>query len=132
MNMCSIMYVLLLGVVPAIILLGYTGGSKATKGIVFEESTVWTFYLQLVLTIVAYLFFCLGYKIKQKEPKLSITYAKSKTLPTSVIFSVLSFVSLFLWASGYGGVGGLLANANSIRAGWLSSSNSFAFFKHSC
>lgn len=130
MNMCSIMYVLLLGVVPAIILLGYTDGSKATKGIVFEESTVWTFYLQLVLTIVAYLFFCFGYKIKQKETKLSATYAKSKTLPTSVIFSVLSLVSLFLWASGYGGVGRLIANANSIRAGWLSSSNSFTFFKH--
>lgn len=130
MNMCSVMYILSLCVMPAIVLFGYTNGLSFTNSIVFEEKTVWTFYSQLILTIIGYLILHFGYRIKQKESKAYTSFTEQKNLLISVIFSLISAVSLYLWASGYGGINGLLASANQIRAGWVSSSNSFAFFKH--
>lgn len=130
MNMCSAMYIVLLSIVPAIILLGYTDGLRVTKGIDFDGQYIWTFYLQFVLTVLVYLFLHVGYRIKIKYNNAHTRFAKQETLLVSVIFTVVSLISLYLWASGYGGVTGLIAMANQIRAGFVSSSNSFAFFKH--
>ena len=130
MNMCSTMYAVLLCFVPALILLGYANGMRETRGILFEERTVWTFYLQFLLTAMGYLFLHVGYKVKQKECKPYNHTGKTSILWISVIFSVISVISLNLWASGYGGIDGLISNANQIRAGWVTSTNSFAFFKH--
>lgn len=130
MNMCSVMYILSLCVMPAVIFLGYTNGLKGTDIIIFNDKTVWTFYSQFILTIIGYFMFHFGYKIKQKESKPYASPTEHKNLLISFVFTLISVVSLFLWASGYGGVVELLAKANHIRAGWVSSSNSFAFFKH--
>lgn len=130
MNMCSAMYIVILGIVPAIILLGYTDGLRETSGIDFSEQYIWTFYLQFVLTVLGYLFIHFGYRLKIKDSNEYTGFAEQKTLLVSVIFTVLSLISLILWASGYGGVIGLFAKANSIRAGFVSSTNSFTFFKH--
>lgn len=130
MNMCSAMYIVLLAIVPAIIFKGYTNGLRVTSGIDFTEQHIWTFYLQFVLTILGYLFLHFGYRIKTKEGNSYTRYDEQKTLLVSVIFTVLSLASLVLWASGYGGVIGLIAKANQIRAGFVSSTNSFTFFKH--
>ena len=88
MNMCSIMYILLLCVIPALILFGYTSGLSLTSSIVFEEKTVWTFYSQLILTIIGYLILHFGYKIKQKESKtytitIDFAHLPSKTISGS-------------------------------------------------
>lgn len=130
MNMCSAMYIVLLGIVPAIILLGYTDGLRVTSGIYFAKQHIWTFYLQFVLTVLGYLFIHLGYRLKIKDSNEYTGFSEQKTLFVSVIFTVLSLISLILWASGYGGVVGLIAKANQIRAGFVSSANSFTFFKH--
>lgn len=130
MNMCSAMYIALLGIVPAIIFWGYINGARVTNGIDFEDRYAWTFYLQFVLTVLGYLFLHLGYRINRKNIKAYSGFAEQKTLLVSVIFTILSMISLYLWASGYGGVTGLIAMANQIRAGFVSSGNSFAFFKH--
>lgn len=130
MSMCNVMYLLILCVVPAIILFGYTNDLRNTSGIIFSKNTVWTFYLQLVLTVIGYLFLQLGYMIKQRESKPYAELPKQKNLFISVLFTLISAISLVLWASGYGGVSELVANAARIRAGMLSSTNAFAFFKH--
>lgn len=130
MNMCSVMYIVFLGVIPALILFGYSDGLRVTSGILYAERYTWTFYVQLLLTVVGYLFLHFGYKIKTGENKEKIEYPKQKTLLVAFIFAVISFVSLLLWASGYGGVGNLLANAGKIRAGFILSRNAFTFFKH--
>lgn len=130
MNMCSAMYIAILCIVPAIILLGYTKGVRATSGIDFAEQYIWTFYLQFVLTVLGYLFLHFGYRIKTREGNAYTGFAKQKTLLISVIFTALSLISLILWASGYGGVIELIAKANQIRASFVTSTNSFTFFKH--
>lgn len=130
MSMCNVMYLLILCVVPAIILFGYTNDLRNTSGIIFSKNTVWTFYLQLVLTVIGYLFLQLGYMIKQRESKPYAELPKQKNLFISVLFTLISAISLVLWASGYGGVGALVANASLIRGGWINSANSYTFLKH--
>lgn len=130
MNMCSIMFILLLCVVPAIILIGYINGERGTSNIKFDINIISTFYTQLVLTLLGYFFLHLGYKIKQKNIKIVKVTHNEKLLLICSIFSIISTVSLFLWASGFGGIRELIINANAIRAGFISSTNSFSFFKH--
>lgn len=130
MNMCSAMYIATLCIVPAIIFFGYVNGLRATRGIRFEESAAWTFYVQLLFTIIGYAILCFGYRIKQKEPKIYPIAGNRRLLLICVIFTAVSAVSLLLWSSGYGGIGGLLANADGIRSGWYLSTNAFTFLKH--
>lgn len=130
MSMCSVMYIATLFVVPAIILGGYVNGLAYPSGVSFEERDLWTFYTQLALTGIGYLVFHFGYRIKQKKGKTHKVTNDQRILLTSVIFSLVSIVSLFFWASGYGGVSDLVINANQIRAGRLISKNSYTFFKH--
>ncbi len=130
MNMCSAMYAILLCIVPALILLGYANGLRVASGILFEERTIWTFYLQFAFTAMGYFFLHVGYMVKQKKCKPYNFFTNSNGLLISMIFSAISMISLNLWASGYGGIDSLILNANQIRAGWVTSTNSFAFFKH--
>lgn len=130
MNMCRVMYGITLCIVPALILIGYISGLRVTSGIKYEENLVWTFYAQYVLTVVGYLFLQFGYRIKQKEAHECKISGGQRELLISVIYSVLSMIALYLWASGYGGIDELVANANQIRAGRLNPTNSFTFFKH--
>lgn len=130
MSMCRVMYIMILCVVPALILYGQAEGINIVRNISFEARYLWTFYAQLVLTVIGYIIFNFGYSIKQRNGKEHSNGGSQNLIVTAIVFSMLSLVSLFLWASGYNGITGLLTNANAIRAGWLSSSNSFAFFKH--
>lgn len=130
MSMCNIMYIAVLCIIPALILYGYSSESNAKDFIKYEQEYLWTFYVQLIITVIGYVFFNLGYCIKQRDREKKETQKKDNTILISVLFSVISLISLLLWASGYGGITGLLDNANFIRAGWIKSSNSFTFFKH--
>lgn len=130
MHMCSVMYIATLFVVPAIILFGYINRGIYPSGISFDDCDLWTFYVQMFLTIIVYIFLHLGYMVKQRSVEQYFTNKNQHILFNAIIFSVISMVSLVLWASGYGGITELVANANRIRAGRLLSSNSFTFFKH--
>lgn len=130
MYMCRIMYIGILCVVPALILYGQMNGVKVIKAISFEHENVWTFYVQFILTVIGYFVLNFGYNIKPRIIKQQRIKDSQNIIFTTIVFSLISVVSLFMWASGYGGISNLLENANAIRSGFVSSSNSTAFFKH--
>lgn len=130
MNMCNAMYIVSLCIMPAIILGGYSYGLSFTSGILLNKQNIWTFYVQFVLTVLGYLFLQFGHRINTKEKHIYNGSSRQKVLFVSIIFTFISWISLYLWASGYGGIDDLISMANQIRAGFVSSTNSFAFFKH--
>ncbi len=128
-SLCRVMYILSVVIIPAIIYCGYMK-EGITAYIKYDSRYAWTFYVGAIYTILTYLMFNFGYRIKQKDiPVKERVHAPNVTL-LATIFVLVSIVSLFLWASGFGGVSMLVENANHIRAGFIGSSSNVAFFKH--
>lgn len=128
-SLCRLMYVLLVAIVPGFILCAYLVDGT-TAELKYENRYIWTFYAGAIATIATYLMFTFGYHIEQKKvPIKNRNYLFNTTLLAS-IFVAISVISLFLWASGFGGVSALIFQANSIRAGFVVSSSNVAFFKH--
>lgn len=129
-SMCRIIYVLLLAVIPGIIFCGRFGETLYSSVIDYDDRYIWTFWAGLIYTVIGYIAFELGYALKQKEIKPKEENQKQKIIIFSSVITLISFISLLLWSSGYGGITGIINNANFIRAGFIKSSRNFAFFKH--
>lgn len=126
---CRVLYILFVAIVPIIIFCGYLQ-KGITAYLKYEDRYIWTFYVGAFYTVLTYLMFSFGYHIKQKDVAIKKRSFTTKITILSTIFVLVSIMSLFLWASGFGGVGMLIMEANSIRAGFIGSSTNVAFFKH--
>lgn len=129
MSLCRIMYVATLVLIPIITFGTYLNGDSVST-LHYTSEYIWTFYVMALFTIVAYCFFNLGYKIKQPRHHAQGDISKRGFLILISLLMILSIVSLVLWAKGFGGIQQLIEMANSIRAGFITSSSNTAFFKH--
>lgn len=129
-SLCRMLYILLVVIVPACIYCGYLMESITSSSILYDDKFIWTFYIGAIYTILVYLMFGFGYKIKQRDIPLKDGTMDQNVVLISTIFTIISFVALVLWASGFGGINQLINDANSIRAGFIGSSSNVAFFKH--
>ncbi|MDV7750677.1 hypothetical protein [Enterococcus faecium] len=129
-DICKLMYLLLNVVIPLIIYLGYVFGGITSSSIRYSNDQIYAFYMGALYTILGYVCFSFGCKIKQRTYYQHEYTTNAKLLVSSTIFLVISVVSLIIWASGFGGVSQLILKANSIRAGFITGSNNRAFFKH--
>lgn len=127
-TLCRLMYVLLVCIVPTIIYYAYLK-EEITSLIKYEKDYIWTFWVNTLLTIIAYVMFDIGTKIKQKKFKVREIKRSDRTNIVTSVFIIISCIALFKWAAGFGGIKSLIKNANSIRAGFVVSSGN-AFFKH--
>lgn len=128
-SLCRMMYILLVAIVPGIIFSAYLVDGT-TAYLKYENRYICTFYIGALATIITYFMFTFGYHIKQKNIPTKDSEYISKTTLLASIFIIISVVALVLWSSGFGGVSALVAQANSIRAGFVGSSSNVAFFKH--
>lgn len=129
MSLCKLMYIITLVIVPIITYCVFISGNNVST-LSYEDKNLWTLYVIVLYTIIAYCMFLVGYKIKQREYVEKYNTNQSKLIVVITILMTFSIVSLILWASGFGGINQLLINANSIRAGFITSSGNRAFFKH--
>lgn len=128
-TLCKLMYILLICIMPTIIYIGYLVENNDTYSIKYEDKYIWTFWMNLFLTIIAYVMFGFGTKIKQKKYEYKKNKGNEKIELVIIIYTIISCISLWKWASGFGGINALIEKANSIRAGFVVSSGE-AFFKH--
>lgn len=128
-SLCKFMYIFLLAIVPALIFCGYIAEGITTY-IKYEDRYIWTFYVGLLITVIGYIGICFGYRVKQKSYSEKVNLKAPRILLLNTIYVLISIFSLYLWASGFGGIGELINSANSIRAGFIGSSGNVAFFKH--
>lgn len=129
MSLCRIMYVAILVIIPIITYVAYLRGVSVST-LRYDSKYIWTFYIIALFTIIAYCFLNLGYKFKQPQHHAQGDIGKWGFIILISLLMILSIVSLFLWAKGFGGIHQLIQMANSIRAGFISSSSNTAFFKH--
>lgn len=128
-SICKLMYVVLLVIVPGMMFCGYIS-QGSSKYFNYDVSYAWTYYVGAILTIVAYVMFGFGYKIKQRGVRDHYCETRTKVLLLSTLCIGISIISLVLWASVFCGISQLLIDANSIRAGFIGSSGGKTFFKH--
>lgn len=86
----------------------------------------------LLLTNICFLFFQIGYnscRFKSRFKRKQSTTFKHIWL-FSICLLLISGASLYLYASGYGGIENLMMSGNLIRASNIQSENSYTFFKH--
>jgi len=129
-TMCRIMYILTLGIIPALLCCIQIAAPKAGGIIDYSENAVWTFYVQVILTVIGYLAMNFGYAIKQRTPKTHTVLGNNKVLLTSFICVCFGTVAFYLFASAFGGVDRLMEQAEWIRAGVVLPTKNIAFFKH--
>lgn len=93
-------------------------------------------FISYILTFIAGISAYIGYHYG--KPKLSkqsritnkYTNGNSNISFTAVILLTISITALILYSSGYGGIVQTMLVGGKIRASFIQSSNSFAFFKH--
>ncbi|MBS7173923.1 O-antigen polymerase [Blautia sp.] len=129
MSLCKLMYIITLAIVPIITYGVYLRGNNVST-LSYDERDVWTLYVIAVYTVIAYIMFIFGYKIKQRQYQEKYGSNQSEIIVLITILMIISIVSLILWSSGFGGINQLLINANSVRAGFITSLGNKAFFKH--
>ena len=129
MSLCKLMYIITLAIVPIITYGVYLRGTNVST-LSYDERDVWTLYVIAVDTVIAYIMFILGYKINRRQYQDKYGSNQSEIIVLITILMIISIVSLILWSSGFGGINQLLINANSVRAGFITSLGNKAFFKH--
>lgn len=131
-TLCFLFYAILCCIVPGLTI--WKGDVSRCK----DYSTYYAFisYLATLLTLIASYW---GYNKSSKSMKSNIVlerFTDSKVpgnknlLFASLIFLAVSFISLFYWSSGYGGIINVMLVGDQIRSSFLSSTNSLMFLKH--
>lgn len=128
MTLCRSMYVVAFVIIPIMTYSVYLKGFITST--LYYDDYMWTHYIISMCAVVAYYSMEFGYKIRQQKLGKKYRLVKKSFIMLITILMLISIISLFLWASGFGGVKELINNANSIRAGFVTSSNNKAFFKH--
>lgn len=91
--------------------------------------------LSYLLTLICCLSSYFGYKIGRSNNKgnrnlqINPIHNRNITLAT-LIFLIISGISLYLYTSGYGGIVQTMMLGGQIRASFIQSENHFTFFKH--
>lgn len=87
-----------------------------------------------ILTLITYISLRIGYfherrKVAHINEQIHREGNKNILL-SAFVFLCVSFIALYLWSSGYGGLLSVMLLGNQIRASFVESTNSFMFFKH--
>lgn len=140
-----LMYALVYGIIPFLILYSYDSSGVITYGIDYSKEGVLNICILFFITVFSYFLIGLGYRAKVRKKyrantslchdDLSVTENQlfeedaSKYLGFTIILTIISAISLFLWTRAYGGPTKMMVHAQALRSGFISISNSLAFFK---
>lgn len=133
-----LMFALIYGLVPAIILLEYYGKGVESYGIDYSGKGLFKLFILLIFGIIFYAMMDLGYRASiSRLPHLSLGLSRklnkcendSKMFVLIVVLTIISVISLFLWTQAYGGAQVMMTHASALRSGFTSIDNGFAFFK---
>jgi hypothetical protein len=140
----SAMYDLVFGILPMAIaaqLLWDGNEIRFLQGMLDVTSDgIYALIYYYVLSFLGFSVFYLSYHskinihVKSIINQFSVNFKRSNSAQNFLILSWLSLfigvVSLYLWSSAYGSIFNLILEANAVRSGTGSITNSLAFFKH--
>ena len=129
LTLSSLIYVAILAV---IIVLEYSINifSNSNFSLRHNFNLIIYHYLALFFTLICFYMFKLGYFNKQKVYHLKSSLSKGKMYFLLFFLTLVSILSLILWASDFGGLSLLIKNSNGIRAGYIVGTGNKSFFKH--
>lgn len=131
-TLCFLFYAILCCIIPGLTI--WKGDVSRCK----DYSTYYAF-ISYIATLLALIASYWGYSksnrlVKQtiapEKTSIEVVNGNKNLLFASVFFLVVSLVSLFYWASGYGGIVNVMLVGDQIRSSFLSSTNSLMFLKH--
>ena len=141
-----LMYALIYGFVPFLVLYSYSSSGITTYGIDYSSKGVVITTFLLFASVFSYLLLELGYRATiRREYDYYKRTADDNVLPFSeeeslnentshyigfaIALTIISALSLYLWTRAYGGPTKMMVHAQALRSGFTSVSNSLAFFK---
>ena len=136
-----LMYALIYALVPFTLLTIHNNGGDVGNYLRFDSDS--TLLAMFAFSLIGYCLIDFGYKVKIKRYKKERvrTIESQEVLTTtdkevnrltvlSIILTLLSLVSLYLWSRAYGGPFKMMAYASLIRSGYDTTKNGLAFFKN--
>jgi oligosaccharide repeat unit polymerase len=132
-NLCFAFFAILCLIIPGLTI--WKGDVSRCK-----DNSIFYVFLSYIISLISLMFSYLGYNKGRKiHPNVQAvhnsSYQKLKDnsknlLLTSMVLMIISFVSLYYWSSGYGGIFNVMLVGGQIRASFLHSTNSLMFLKH--
>ena len=130
-NLCFAFFAILCLIIPGLTI--WKGDISRCK-----DNSLFYVFLSYIISLISLMFSYLGYN-KGRKIHLNVqvvhnsSYQKDNSknlLLTSMVLLIISFVSLYYWSSGYGGIFNAMLVGGQIRASFLHSTNSLMFLKH--
>lgn len=140
-SITKFMYCFVYGFIPALLFFRENIGVDTIGNLDLSGEGVVELYAIFFLSLVGYFLLNLGYKaktiwriIRRNEDegstiKMGLSRYHNQIVITVILFTIVGWLSLYLWTKAYGSIWVFIQNANRIRSGYGTVSNSLAFFK---
>lgn len=139
---CKLIYFVVYSLIPIILHIKYSNNSSLYPwniNINYSESGIDALYLSCLFSFIGYIFLTIGhidpFKIKLKfkfknKIKIDNNIKNQSILRINlIILFILGIFSLFMWSKAYGGIFGLIREANAVRSGFSNVYNHYSFTK---
>lgn len=131
------MFSIVYGFLPAVTHYKMYQANEIVFRIAYDSNGVMQLYILYLLSLIAYIFLNIGYKIRKSkfQPKSSSNLKIKKVLSTnklfiaSIIALIIGFISFLMWTRAFGSPFGAIEYATLLRSGLTPFDNPLSFMK---